>query len=291
MTQSFARLGAAALAAAAFGVLSTPSFAEADLSGVWGGQVVSPDNPNTPLYGCQTRGFSQTIARNASETQRGGILQRTGPQIWVSFEQDCSIRHRGEVSKPMYKPQYWEEVRLTDYYANTGGEFMQYADPSWWGGRDMEGVPRMGSPNQIVHGDGIVVFLYAGGNRFRIIPTDCRDWDPLLRYDQSAVGLSVGCWVEDSVLEVKTTGFTDQTWLSWNGYIHSDEMIVTETFELTPEDDLIYNVWVHDPVMFLEDWHMTVDDDSSRNPQGQLFPDVPYIDRSLGALSDPAYRG
>jgi len=291
MTHSFVRLGAAAAVAASFGVLSTPSVAEVDLSGVWGGQVVSPDNPNQPLYGCNTRGFSETIARNASERQRGGILQRSGPQIWVSFEQDCSIQHRGAINKPMYKPEFWQDIRLYDYYANTGGEFIQYADPEWWGGSDMVGVPRMGRPNQIIQGDDYIVFLYAGGNNFRFVPTDCRDWDPLLRYDQSAIGLSVGCWTSDNVLEVRTTGFTDQTWLDWNGYVHSDEMIVTETFELTGPDRLVYNVVVDDPVMFLEPWHMTIDQGGNRNPQGQLMPDVPYIDRSLGALTDPQYRG
>jgi hypothetical protein len=277
-------LAGAAVAAIVAG-FAVPAAAQApaaqpDLSGIWGGNLVEGGTAAV----CKT-----SVDAFARENARAQYQGRTGAQQWVTFEQDCGIQHRGKLNKPMYKPQYWQEIRLHDYYANVGGEWEAYADPEWLG--IPQGVPRMGAPNKIIQNDKEVIFLYQRGNTFRVVPTDCRDWDPVMRYDQTTMGLAVGCFDKDGTLVVRSTGFTDQTWLDWNGYTHSNEMVVTETFKRNG-DRLAYGVIVEDPVMLMQPWNWGTRNLNRVKAEGaQLLQDVPYIDRSLGALVDPHYRG
>ena len=213
---------------------------------------------------------------------------RTGSQLWVTFEQDCGVGHRGKVNKPLYKPQYWQDVRLHDYYADAGGEWADYTDPDW---KAVDGVPRMGAPNKIVQTPTEVVFLYQTSNIFRIVPIDCRPWDPVMQYDQTPMGLAVGCFLDDGTLVVKSTAFSDGTWLDWNGYVHSNQMTVTETFK-RQGDNLVYNTLVEDPVYFLQPWSIGQRSLAiQKDPTAQLLQDVPFVDRTLGNLADPSYRG
>ncbi len=281
MSTSLLRLGAVATTVAC-ALLSGSAFAadKPDLNGIWGGNLI--DNKAEAVT-CKT-----TLDAFPREGARFQYQGRKGGAQWVTFEQDCGVRHRGVTNRPIYKPQYWEEVRLHDFYANTGGEWMDYADPTWVGLPD--GVPRMGPPNKIVQTDNEVVFLYQTNNLFRVIPTDCRDWDPLLRYDQTTMGLAVGCYQDDGTLVIRSTGFTDQTWLDWPGYVHSNEMVVTETFK-RDGDKLVYQATVEDP-MLMQPWKMSARSLNLVNdPAAELIQDVPYIDRSLGNLVDPQYRG
>jgi len=284
----------AAIATAAFGA-STALSAQPDISGIWGGnlvqgstsQISSPNGNVCPKAPATVDAFNQQ--GNARFSDQG----RRGSQLWVTFEQDCGVGHRGKVDKPLYKPQYWQTVRLHDYYADTGGIWGDYTDPDWKG---IDGVPRMGPPNKIVQTPDEVIFLYQTGNLFRVIPTDCRQWDPVEQYDQTSMGLGVGCFLNDGTLVVKSTGFSDGTWLDWNGYIHSDQMTVTETFKLDKDakgnPTLDYNVMVEDPVYFMEPWNMGQKVMAKQtDPSAQLLQDVPFVDRTLGNLVDPQYRG
>jgi hypothetical protein len=296
------KLGAAAatiasvvlFAGAAFAQAAAPAApkAQPDLNGIWGGQTVA--GGTNIVDSCKT-----VVDNFAREGGRFAYQGRTGSQQWVTFEQDCGIGHRGKLNKPLYKPQYWQDVRLHDYYANTGGEWADYTDPDW---KAVDGVPRMGAPNKIVQNPNEVVFLYQTGNLFRVIPTDCRPWDPVMQYDQTPMGLAVGCFLDDGTLVVKSTGFTDGTWLDWNGYIHSNEMTVTETFKLqtgaAPANggpapiQIVYNRRVEDPVYLMQPWDIgQAVLNKQTDPTAQLLQDVPFVDRTLGNLADPAYRG
>jgi hypothetical protein len=253
-----------------------------DLNGIWGGNLVA--GGTSVVDKCQT--VADAFAR---EGGRFAYQGRTGSQQWVTFEQDCGIGHRGKLNKPLYKPQYWQDVRLHDYYANAGGEWEDFADPVWKGVPD--GNPRMGPPNKIIQTQNEILFLYQTNNLFRVIPTDCRPWDPVMQYDQTAMGLSVGCFLDDGTLVVKSTAFTDGTWLDWNGYFHSNEMTVTETFKRNG-DNLVYNVLVEDPVYLMQPWNIGQRSLAvQKDPSAQLLQDVPYVDRSLGKIVDPSYRG
>jgi hypothetical protein len=289
MSKSIVQLAAFA-AAVAFG--GSAFAAQPDLNGIWGGQVVA--GGTNIVDACKT-----VVDNFAREGGRFAYQGRTGSQQWVTFEQDCGIGHRGKVNKPLYKPQYWQDVRLHDFYANTGGEWDAYTDPDW---KAIDGVPRMGAPNKIVQNANEVIFMYQTGNLFRVIPTDCRPWDPVMQYDQTTMGLSVGCFLDDGTLVVKSTAFTDGTWLDWNGYIHSNQMTVTETFKLQTgaapanggpaPQQIVYNRRVEDPVYFLQPWDIGQQVlNKQTDPTAQLLQDVPFVDRTLGNLADPSYRG
>jgi hypothetical protein len=281
---------AAVAAALAFG--GSAYAAQPDISGIWGGQVVA--GGTSVVDACQTK-----VDAFAREGGRFAYQGRTGSQQWVTFEQDCGVGHRDKLNKPLYKPQYWQDIRLHDYYANAAGEWIDYLDPDW---NAITGVPRMGAPNKIVQNANEVVFLYQANNIFRVIPTDCRPWDPVMQYDQTAMGLAVGCFLDDGTLVVKSTGFTDGTWLDWNGYTHSNEMVVTETFKLqngpAPANggpapiQLVYNRMVEDPSFLMEPWNIGQQVLTKQtDPTAQLLQDVPYVDRTKGNLADPSYRG
>jgi len=282
----FAGLASAQQAAPAAPAAPPAAAAKPDLSGIWGGNLVA--GGTNIVDSCKT-----VVDNFAREGGRFAYQGRTGSQQWVTFEQDCGIGHRGKLNKPLYKPQYWQDVRLHDYYANTGGEWADYTDPDW---KAIDGVPRMGAPNKIIQSANEVIFLYQTGNIFRVIPTDCRPWDPVMQYDQTTMGLSNGCFLPDGTLVVKSTAFTDGTWLDWNGYVHSNQMQVTETFKKTVDakgaEQLVYNRMVEDPVYFLQPWNIgqTVLAKQT-DPTAQLLQDVPFVDRTLGNLADPSYRG
>jgi len=240
MTQSLSQMGAAALLAAAC-MLPVAASAQTrpDFSGIWGGGVaqLTPTTCKTSIDAFPSRGGDERFKANGA----------TGTQQYITFEQDCAIAHRGQVSKPQYKPEYWEKVRLSDYHANAGGKWIEYADPEWQ--NLPRGLPRIGTANKIVQTKDEVIFLYEYQNTFRVVPTDCREHDPVLKFDQTFYGLAVGCW-EGDTLVVTSMGFTDRTWLDWPGYFHSAEMKVTE--RLRREGDvLFYTATVDDPVVLL----------------------------------------
>ena len=281
MNHFLSRLGAAALAAACATFPGSPSAqTRPDFNGIWGGGVaqLAPTTCKTSIDAFPARNGDERFKANGA----------TGTQQYITFEQDCAIAHRGLINKPQYKPQYWEKVRLSDYHANAGGKWIDYADPEWQ--NLPRGLPRIGPPNKIVQTADEVIFLYENQNQFRVVPTDCREHDPVLKYDQSFNGLAVGCW-EGDALVVTSMGFTDRTWLHWSGYIHSNEMTVIERLR-REGDTLIYQATVEDPVMFLEPWKMdTIRLNLNKTPGAQLMQDLPYNDKSLGNLTDPNYRG
>ena len=285
MSYSIAKISLAASAVAvgamvAFsGVAQQAAPARPDFNGIWGGGVLN--------YTCATTKKDVNAFNNAG-VERFGAGGAKGAQKWVTFEQDCGVQNRGRVNKPMYKPAEWDNVRKRDLLANVGGEFVEYSDPQW---RNIPvGVPRLGAPNKIVQTANEIIFLYENQNQHRVIPTDCREHDPVMKYDQTVNGIAVGCWEGDSLV-VTSMGFSDRTWLHWSGYHHSNEMVVIEKFT-RQGDVLVYEPTVQDPVMFMQPWKMDVVRLSlNKTPGLQMMQDVPYDDRSLGALTDPYYRG
>jgi len=281
------KLGTAIVAAAGYLVLAGAAEAQTrpNFNGIYGGGF---SELKSATCGEKVNGFAQGENDRYREGTGGLAAGNKGAAGWITFEQDCAPQRRGRVSKPMYKPQYWESIRMHDMYANAGGKYEEYADPQWQ--NYPVGVPRLGPPNQVVQVGEQMFFLYEQQNQFRSVPTDCREHDPVLKFDQAPNGISVGCW-EGDTLVVTTMGFSDVTWLDFPGYIHSNEMVVVERLRLDG-DNLVYDVTVKDPVYFLEDWKFdTARLPRSKDPRVQLLPDVPYIDRSLGKLTDPLYRG
>jgi hypothetical protein len=145
--------------------------------------------------------------------------------------------------KPSYKPEFQAKVKYLD-------DNEAKLDKVFFCGKP--GVPRIGSPRQIIQLPNELVFLYEdiSGDPYRIIPTDGRqhraDADP------SYYGDSVGHW-EGDTLVVDSTNFVDDTWFGENGYFHSPSMHVTERFWKVG-DNLAYQVAVDDPYVLTEPW-------------------------------------
>jgi len=145
---------------------------------------------------------------------------------------------------PSYKPEFQEKVK---YLAANESK----VDPVFY--CDKPGTPRIGSPRKIVQLPKETIFLYEdiSGDTFRVIPTDGRphraDANP------SAYGDAIGHWEKDTFV-VETTNFVDDTWFGENGYMHSDKMRVIERLWLTPDNNLVYQATVEDPVVLTKPW-------------------------------------
>jgi hypothetical protein len=67
--------------------------------------------------------------------------------------------------------------------------------------------------------------------------------------DPRYYGYSVGHWADDNTFVVETTGLDDRTWIG-NGYPHSMDMHVTETYKRADHNDLQLSVVMDDPKIF-----------------------------------------
>jgi hypothetical protein len=94
--------------------------------------------------------------------------------------------------------------------------------------------------------------FYQRRNAVRVIPIDqperpYEEWEGI-----SWLGHASAQWDGDTLV-VETVDFGDHSWLEFPGYIHSNEMRVTERFTRTG-DVLKWEATVDDPEMFLEPW-------------------------------------
>lgn len=109
-------------------------------------------------------------------------------------------------------------------------------------------------PIQIVQTRGQVTFLFEMLHSYHRVFTDGRGHpDPV---DQSWWGHSIGHY-EDNKLIVDTVGLNDRTWLYTSGVQHSDQLHLTQVFDLTGPDEIEYTVTYDDPIFFTEPWSVT----------------------------------
>ena len=186
-----------------------------------------------------------TRGRNAKGQGVDGWKGRgEGAVSFINFERDSGIALRAAKNKPQYKPEWWERVQWNDEHGNQEDpEFVCY--PS--------GVPRIGPPDRIAQtGPNELIFLYNNRNVVRLIPMN----KPLPPYEQwegiSWLGTPSGKWDGDTLV-IESVDFGDHSWLEFPGYIHSNEMKVTERYTRTG-DVLKWEVTVDDPEAFLEPW-------------------------------------
>jgi hypothetical protein len=203
----------------------------------------------------------------------------SGPAFswWIThFETDAQIGRRAQKNRPVYKPEYWEKIRATDW------DFSRKHDPS---NMCLPAVPRLPAPQKIVQTPNEVVFLYENLNRFRIIPTDNRPHHPIKSQIPSWFGDSVGHW-EGDTLVIETTALIEQSWLGGTGYIHSpDNLKVTERFR-REGNTLHLQTTVEDP-MLLQPWQMDpVTVELNADPQATFLEEL-CEDRDSDLLLDP----
>ena len=162
---------------------------------------------------------------------------------------------RADPNAPPYKPELLAKVKYL-------GEHEVDEDPAFH--CFPLGIPRAGSPRQIVQTPKLLVFLYqidAGiGDQpgsYRLVPTDGRkhrsDVDP------SYFGDSIGHW-EGDTLVVDVNQFNDQTWLAGgddgSGYFHSDALHVVEHFT-RKGNTLHWEATAEDPQVLTKPWQVT----------------------------------
>jgi hypothetical protein len=173
-----------------------------DLTGIW----------IAPPFAAISAKFDQQGSGEVVIQGRDGSVE--------NFENDNALRRLGDRNKPLYKPEYWAQVRENDANGNE-------LDPEFK--CRLYGVPRLGAPAQMVQTKDQVVLLYAGGfagqNTFRVVPTDGRAHNPERVKQETWKGDPVGHW-EGDTLVIDTIGFTDESWLHKNGYFHSFKLHV-----------------------------------------------------------------
>jgi hypothetical protein len=308
-----------ACAVAALAVASVPSMVSAQEAGVpnpaivglWGGDAPPPvdemgrTRAQQLAPGEQLIGFGAVAAAaDSAQNLRYEYMGNTGARKWITFEQDGGIGYRDDLPKPLYKPEFWDDIRNRDLYANAGGEYLEFVDPIW--DNYPAGLARVNNPTQIVQGrdENELIFLYGGGNQYRIIQVgtapNCPPHDEALQYDQLFWGNGVGCWQADGTLKVNTMGLAgDKMWMNNQGTFMTNEVMIDETFTvLTGQGEnkdqtvLARDIIITDPNVLLEPFVKgRVRNTLNTNREAIIVEDVPYREKSLGALFDPLYRG
>ena len=236
-----------------------------DLSGLYVGGANLPSGGDTQNY-----------------ASRGGNF--------FGFEEDNGLVRQSDRNRPVYKPEYWEQIKSNDYNGN-------WIDPVH---KCLPaGVPGLGMPAQVVNvaGQPAVILLYRGGftgygQRYvnwpevRWVWTDGRPHDPAQLVQESYNGDAIGHW-EGDTLVIETIGFTDNTWLTRTGFIHGFQMKVTERMS-RDGDTLKWEATVEDPEYFQEPW-VLLPASAKINPKpgAVLGATPPCQDFDAGLLSSP----
>ncbi len=170
--------------------------------------------------------------------------------FWVDYEWISPSRFGP--SRPIYKPEYWDQIQELDQWTNKYDPVMT-CQPL--------GIPRHGTPNRIIQTDNDVLFFYreyadyGGGNtEFRDIPTDGRARDENQAIIGTYYGYSIGKW-EGDTLVIDSTSFVDSTWLGRGGLFHSAEMRIIERLTRVG-NEIRYEMTIEDPEAFVEPWVM-----------------------------------
>ena len=227
----------------------------------FGGGGLAPDTKETPRMPNgkpDLTGSWQTVA-GAQRSVPGGMFRRCTPyqpvcMEWTNQSQDFTFMapSRLDPNQPLYKPEYWDKVEELDQWTNRDDPVMTCLPL---------GLVRTGPPSRIFATDKDLTFLYRGGldggggyAEFRMIPLDGRPHDPQRALNPTYYGYTIGKW-EGDTLVLDSIGFSDETWLGRGGKFHSDKMRVIE--KLTRKgNELLYEVTVDDPVVFVQPWVM-----------------------------------
>jgi hypothetical protein len=209
--------------------------------------VVSVVDPRVP-HELRISMMRRRIRTNTSLAAAFAAVLWLECQPSINFACDSGVRRRMNPNLPLYKPEFWDKVQDVFFYqARTGA-----ADASPF-------------------------------NTFRAIPIDGRDHDPIRSQDLTPYGDSVGRW-EGDALVIDSVGFTDETWLAWQGYFHTNNMRVVERLR-REGNTLIWQATVDDPEVLTQPWEMSpVRRTLNPDPKALLVQDVPCEDRDLDYL-------
>jgi hypothetical protein len=201
---------------------------------------------------------------------------------------DTALIRMGDPNKPLYRPEFWQEVRENEYAGNWRDPTMVCLPA---------GVPRQGAPAAIYQTEKEVVLVYAWAagflgnyNTARIIPIDGRPHNAAQVAAESWSGSSIGR-IEGNKLIIETIGLSSRSWLHKNGYIHGYNTKVIET--ITREGArFTWQATVHDDEYLLQPWTMnpvvrTLNTDATRI----LGEGGPCDDKDVELITSPTRSG
>ena len=266
---------------------TTPMTADGhpDLSGVWNGLG---DNLNGVPNQMANVGIA-VDSKGAHDVHSGAQIAtfpRKGENSWDESplggeqgERAATLLRRLGSNRPIYKPQYWQQVK--DFDANANVE-----DPS--NNCMPAGIPRAGIPSYIGETPNYIMMVYPGQGgliatqtSYRMVPTDGRKHTPIDDLDGTYNGEPIGHWDGDTLV-VDTYGFNTATWFDQlGGYFHSENMHTIERFK-RDGNTLTWTVTVDDPDVLLEPWTSTPRVALlNPNPSALLPESLPCSERDL----------
>jgi hypothetical protein len=209
------------------------------------------------LAGLWTRAAGGVTATAPQQTYTQNYNGRGGS--FVGLEADGGLRRETNDNRPLYKPEYWDQVTDNEYQGN-------FEDPV-----DSclpVGVPRLAIPAQIIKVEGQPAYAlmyqtgftgyggsYESWDVTRWVWADGRPHNVNYAASETAMGDSTAHW-EGDTLVVESVGFTDDTWLHKNGWIHGFDMKVTERLTRVG-NELVWEATVDDPQYFQQPWKLT----------------------------------
>jgi hypothetical protein len=229
----------------------TPRTAEGrpDLTGVWNRAVPVP---NAGAAGPRAFYLYDGGVPNQENEVGSAWAVRDGDFYWLEIDQEIIVKSNRE-NLPLYKPEYWEQVRHNEEYG-----YERPVDPGF--GCQEVGIVKRGFPAEIIQMPHKVLLRY-GGHRsaIREVATDGRPLRSEDEYEGLHIlgGSTVGRW-EGDTLVVETVDFApDLVWYSTRGWPMSAETKITERFtrqgdvlriETTVDDPAFIRPWVLAPM-------------------------------------------
>jgi hypothetical protein len=110
-------------------------------------------------------------------------------------------------------------------------------------------------PFKVLQLPGETWMIYEEEHMWRLIYTDGRPLPKVedLPFGPNWMGYSVGHWDGNDFI-VETIGQNDKTWLDMHGHVHSDDMLLKDTYRRTNHDTLEVSFSFHDPKAYDKDW-------------------------------------
>ena len=243
-------------------VVSRTPWGDPDLQGQWNSQTATP--LERPLSGLlaenETLTDEEAEAIEQANRNRNDSAPAAGdPGTYNSFWNDVGkglnrpslILDPADGRVPAYTPE--AERRLADERAEraTRGPADSYADLPVWTRcitRGWNGIGSNYSSNtQIFQSPGHVVVLQELIHEARIIPLDGRPGLPT--HVKPWLGVSRGHW-EGDTLVVETRNFDERS--SFRG--SSPDLVLTERYTRTSDNEIDYRFTMHDPKTYVSDW-------------------------------------
>ena len=233
-----------------------------DLQGQWNSQTATPlERPLTgPLADKETLTDEEAEGVERTNRNRNDSAPTAGdPGTYNSFWNDIGkglnrpslILDPPDGRVPAYTPQAEQRLAAERAERATRGPADSYADLPIWTRcitRGWNGIGSNYSSNvQIFQSPGYIVVLQELIHEPRIIPLDGRPGLPA--HVKPWLGVSRGHF-EGNTLVVETRNFDERS--SFRG--SSTELVLTERYTRTSDDEIDYRFTMHDPATYVSDW-------------------------------------